>query len=159
MERRYEWLPAHSCDPIHRIRNPYIIDLIRYTDSSITFNGYFYLEASIFPIERILVKYDLSGSKVENLEISHIEILEKIIVEDTSKGDYDEEYGGSICFFPTEIATLKYRILKKDLTNEEIEMISKELIIKEVDNEKRSEAAKTERQEREHEEFCKNYKL
>jgi len=29
----------------------------------------------------------------------------------------DDDFGGKICFFPTEITTLKYRVLKTDLTS------------------------------------------
>jgi len=143
VEKRLEWLPAHSSDPLHRIRNPYIMDLLEFTNSSITFNGYFYLDASVFPIERLLITYDYSDASGSfNVEISHIEITEKLSGKDTSSTFYDEEVGGHICFFPTEITTLNYRILQENLTNTEIEVLSKEIIEKELAIEQKHELAR-----------------
>jgi len=158
MERRYEWLPSCSTDASFVMRNPYIMDLIKYTDlsdsGSITFNGYFYVESAIFPIERVLVKYDVLDTKVQNIDFMHIEIVEKILKENTSEyGEYDEEYGGSICFFPTEIATYKYRILKNNLSNGDMKLILENILAKEADNMKRNDIARREREDREHQEW------
>lgn len=160
MERHYEWLPHGQSETGYTIRHPYIMNLIKYTDlsdsGSITFNGYFYVEPAIFPIERILLIFDLVNTKLEYVNFAHIEIVEKITKENTSEyGEYDEEYGGSICFFPTEIATYNYRILKNNLSNDEITKLSEEILIKEVENMKRNDIARREREDREHQEFLK----
>jgi hypothetical protein len=94
---------------------------------------------------------------------AHIEIYEKISGEDTSF-KYDEEdeaecienededktatcsknkveedddsVGGNICFFPTEITTLKYRVLKTDLTSIERKLIEEVIQENESNKEK-----------------------
>ncbi len=73
------------------------------------------------------------------LSANHIEIYEKVSGQDTSHDDEksdsdssDSDCSNKICFFPTEITTLKYRILKSNLTAEERDMI--EICIKEDNN-------------------------
>lgn len=111
MDRTYRFYP-------HGIPNPFINTLISTTDDTIVFDGYFYLDAKDLPVERIMVK---NIEKKQTFTESHIEIYEKISGKDTSSycdisgSDCDEE---NICFFPTEITTLKYRVIKTDLTRE-----------------------------------------
>jgi len=87
------------------------------------------------------------------LSIQHIEIFEKISGEDTSeiysndkdlsvnntfctegtegtKGikDDDEDSLDGVCFFPTEITTLKYRVIKSDLTPIEQKLILETIV-------------------------------
>ena len=93
---------------------------------------------------------------------AHIEIYEKISGEDTSfkydeeddecienedednmgatakntVEDDDDSIGGKICFFPTEITTLKYRVLKTDLTSIERKLIEEVIQENESNKEK-----------------------
>jgi hypothetical protein len=67
------------------------------------FNGYFYIDDAAMPIERVF-----HSNKGE----FHVEIYEKKTLKDTSEfGPYDEEEGGHICFFPTAVIELRYRII------------------------------------------------
>lgn len=116
----YWWSPS-SC------KGPYTPEVLEFTESSITFDGYFYETA--LPQQRILkllVPDYVRGSTtyMKRLAIYHIEIYEKIEGKDTStltpqnpEDPYDEDAG--ICFFPTHHITLRFRILGKDFDNEE----------------------------------------
>lgn len=100
----------HLCD--YRVTNPFIRTLKSFTADTISFDGYFYLEDDTMPVERILIKDNTWH---------HIEIYEKKTVEDTSiqhTTDSSDE-NESICFFPTAIIHLKYRIITSLTTNEE----------------------------------------
>jgi hypothetical protein len=50
--------------------------------------------------------------------------------------DDDDSIGGKICFFPTEITTLKYRVLKTDLTSIERKLIEEVIQENESNKEK-----------------------
>ena len=115
---RYWWSPS--------LRGPYTPDVLEFTESSITFDGYFYETA--FPQQRILkllVPDYVRGytTHMKRLAIYHIEIYEKIEGKDTSTftpqnpEDPDDEDAG-ICFFPTNHITLRFRVLNKDFDNE-----------------------------------------
>jgi hypothetical protein len=113
----YWWSPS-SC------KGPYTPEVLEFTESSITFDGYFY--ESALPQQRILkllVPDYVRGSTtyMKRLAIYHIEIYEKIEGKDTSTytppDPYDEDAG--ICFFPTNHITLRFRVLNKDFDNEE----------------------------------------
>lgn len=60
---------------------------------------------------------------VQNQDASQSQDKDASQTEDDMSDDYD------ICFFPTEITTLKYRVLKSNLTSQERNML--ELVIKE----------------------------
>jgi hypothetical protein len=113
----YWWSPPST-------RGPYTPEVLEFTESSITFDGYFY--ESVLPQQRILkllVPDYVRGSTtyMKRLATYHIEIYEKIEGKDTSSytppDPYDEDAG--ICFFPTNHITLRFRILNKDFDNEE----------------------------------------
>lgn len=63
----------------------------------------------------------------QNLTVQ--ETNQDLPVQDASQEDDDESDDYDICFFPTEITTLKYRVLKSNLTSQEQNML--ELVIKE----------------------------
>jgi len=111
MDRTYGFYPRG-------IPNPFIHTLISSNDNTIVFDGYFYIDAKDLPVERIMIKHT---GKNQTFTESYIEIYEKISGKNTSSycdisgTDCDEE---NICFFPTEITTLKYRVIKTNLTNE-----------------------------------------
>jgi len=105
---RYWWGPG-SC------RGPFCRDVIEFTESSITFDGYFYdSDPQQLPQQRILkllvTDYvDRHRINLKRLAIYHVEIYEKIEGVDTSITDDD-----GICFFPSNRITLKFRVLQKD---------------------------------------------
>ena len=114
----YWWSPPST-------RGPYTPEVLEFTESSITFDGYFY--ESALPQQRILkllVPDYVRGSTthMKRLATYHIEIYEKIEGKDTStyteRNDEDDEFGG-ICFFPTNHITLRFRVLNKDFDKEE----------------------------------------
>ena len=97
----------------YRATNPYIRTLKSFTADTISFDGYFYLEDDTMPVERILIKEDT---------LQHIEIYEKKTVEDTSiPTTSSNDEGDDICFFPTAIIHLKYRVIQLLNTTEESE--------------------------------------
>ena len=88
---------------IGHVRIPYIDELISHEPGRMVFDGYFYIDDAVMPVERVF--HSNKGS-------FHVEIYEKKTLEDTSEfGPYDEEEGGSICFFPTAVIELKYRVI------------------------------------------------
>jgi hypothetical protein len=129
MDLTYGWYPFG-------VKNPFIQKLISHENNTIVFDGYFYVETKALPVQRIMMRYsepvkDDDGNMYRSqISCDHVEIIEKISGEDTSfvesDLDSDEE---NICLFPTEITTLKYRIIKSDLTTIEYDVISE--IIKE----------------------------
>ena len=136
------------------VRNPHIIELKSREDNTIIFDGYFYVDVADLPVQRVMVRYgektvDDDGNSYRSvLEASHIEIYEKISGEDTSCYGGSEDISGNvgdgddseenICFFPTEITTLKFRVLKSDLSSMERDMVIGFI----VENEKMREKAK-----------------
>lgn len=99
------------------VRIPYIRDLISHEPGRMVFNGYFYIDDNVMPVERVF--HSNKGS-------FHVEIYEKKTMEDTSEfGPYDEEEGGSICFFPTAIIELKYRVIAELPNNKPYELVER----------------------------------
>jgi hypothetical protein len=89
------------------------------------FDGYFYIEDGAVPLQRII--HTPQGE-------FHVEIYEKKTLEDTSEyGPYDEEEGGSICFFPTAIIELRYRILQKIETRSDRVKVEQQILESEKD--------------------------
>ena len=118
---RYWWYPS-SC------RGPYCRTVYELTDSSITFDGYFYEEAEALPQKRILSLLvpdyvDGDTTHLKDKAKYYIEILEKIEREDTSTVGDD-----GICFFPMNRITLRFRILQKDYDAEMEKKIRDELM-------------------------------
>lgn len=95
-----EWVEWSHID---YLRIPFIDELISHEPGRMVFNGYFYIDDEAMPIERVF-----HSNKGE----FHVEIYEKNTLKDTSEyGPYDEEEGGHICFFPTNIIELRYRVI------------------------------------------------
>jgi len=132
--------------PAHIIK-PYIMEMKTFTPDTILFNGYFYIEDTVMPIERLL--YTEEG-------LYHVEIYEKKTLQDTSEYSYDEEIGGNVCFFPTAIIELKYRILN-EVTKENRESICDRIASLETEVYKKHRQHLEERTSKEHEEFVKRY--
>jgi hypothetical protein len=126
----------HLCD--YRITNPFIRTLKSFTADTISFDGYFYLEDETMPVQRILIKDDVW---------QHIEIYEKKTVEDTSTTSNIE--GDDICFFPTAIIQLKYRVISTLHTSEESERAKERIGRLEDAVQMRDQPLRTKRLERE----------
>ncbi len=124
-------------------RNPFIIEVKSHENNTLVFDGYFYVDQKDLPVQRIMARFgepyvDEDGTSCRSMiSSSHIEIYEKLSGEDTSYyGDEspvpgnttdlsgNEEDDWNICFFPTEITTLKYRVMKSDLTKLEFDSVS-----------------------------------
>lgn len=153
MERTIGWYPIGTRNPF--IRELITHDEGR----TLVYDGYFYVDAADLPVQRIMVTYGEPVRNEEGslcytaTGAAHVEIYEKISGEDTSfrgcdadvtdntadnavvqdlaaaAAAADDEDDYDICFFPTEITTLKYRVLKSNLTPQESSMI--EAVIKE----------------------------
>jgi hypothetical protein len=128
----------------YRIQNPFIRTLKSFTADTISFDGYFYLEDDTMPVERILIKDDAW---------QHIEIYEKKTVEDTSiqttQTTSSNDEGDAICFFPTAIIQLKYRVIKLLNTREESERAKERIGRLEDAVQMRDQPLRTKRLERE----------
>jgi len=103
----------------HSLRNPYILDLHSRNDTTIVFNGYFYMESSALPVERIL----LLENDVVGQEWYHVQIVGKESGTTTSSYNYYEEEEYAVSLFPTEVVTLTYRIIERDLSDDDIRSI------------------------------------
>jgi hypothetical protein len=118
------------------------------------FNGYFYLEDETMPVERILMYKNIAY---------HLEIIEKRTYEDTSSSgennvDPDSDPAENITFFPTNIIEMKYRIIKRLETSQELNAARIRIEEMTPEVERRNEPFKRAREKREEEamiEFCK----
>jgi hypothetical protein len=137
-------------------RSPFIRTLLIYTSDTLKFEGYFYLEDETMPVERLLI---------HNNDVFHIEILQKLMDDDTSNSESDEEefYNGdpedNIVFFPTGIIELKYRVIKRLESMEEINQARDRIQTLDAEVEARNAVFKRQREDREQEEMieqCKN---
>lgn len=127
----------------YRVANPFIRSLKSFTSDTISFDGYFYLEDDTMPVERILIKEDTW---------QHIEIYEKKTVEDTSISTTttsSNDEGDDICFFPTAIIHLKYRVIQLLNTTEESERAKERIGRLEDAVQMRDQPLRTKRLERE----------
>ena len=142
MDRTFGFYP-------HGLRNPFIQEIKSHEDNTLVFDGYFYVDNADLPVQRIMVRFgeeykdDDGNSYRSAITDYHIEIYEKISGEDTSVFSQNEDLSGNrsdsednICFFPTEITTLKYRVIKSDLTQVERDMILEHIKEKEKEREK-----------------------
>jgi hypothetical protein len=135
-------------------RGPFALNLISFTPDTMRFNGYFYLEDETMPVERILIYKNIAY---------HLEIIEKRTYEDTSSSgennvDPDSDPAENITFFPTNIIEIKYRIIKRLETSQELNAARLRIEDLTPEVERRNEPFKRAREEREHEamiEFCK----
>jgi len=126
-------------------RGPFIREVVSNKDNTLVYDGYFYYKSDDLPLQRVMNEYseeavDENGTTYRALiNSSHIEIYEHISGEDTSKcgedenedisgnavnDDNEEDYWDkNICFFPTEITTLKYRVLKSHMNDLERKIV------------------------------------
>ncbi len=88
-------------------------EVLSITENTIQFDGYFYIEDGAMPVERIV----WNGEK-----LLHIEITSKKTGRNTSEYSTMDDDDGSgpyrVCFFPTAIITLTYRVLSELPTRE-----------------------------------------
>ena len=163
MDMTYRWYPIGT-------RNPFIREIKSHEDGTIVYDGYFYVDSKALPVQRILSRYseptvdDQGNRHCSHISSMHVEIYEKISGEDTSflgteteaeaeeraecdvsgaktdisGADTDDDL--DICFFPTEITTLKYRVLKSNLTTLEFKMVEDH--IREITKAKEAEEIK-----------------
>jgi hypothetical protein len=151
----FEWEHISS-----HVRSPHTRELISFTEDTILFDGYFYIEDGAVPVERIFFTKD---------GYFHIEITEKKTLDDTSvyapyssidetANDDDDFFGCGVCFFPTAMIELKYRLIKKiDFSNNEIYNIRERITQLEDEVQKRSKKCEDERLERERQEYLQEY--
>lgn len=105
------------------VRNPFINEIKSHQENLLVFDGYFY--SNELPVQRIMVQFgemvtDETGATYRSmLSSSHIELFEVSCCDDTAILSGDDKSG----FFPTEITTIKYKILKSDLSDMEFEML------------------------------------
>ena len=128
-------------------RGPFIREVVSNKDNTLVYDGYFYFKGEDLPLQRVMNIYseetvDEKGDTYRALiNSSHIEIYEHISGEDTSNcgNDESEDVSGNtvtgddegeedywdknICFFPTEITTLKYRVLKSHMNDLERKIV------------------------------------
>jgi hypothetical protein len=137
------WLP-------HDTKNPYVHKLIKHEQNTILFDGYFRLEDATMPVRRILYIHK---------ELFLVEILEKKTIKDTSEyGEYDEELGGRICLTPTDLIELRYKLIQHIKTNEELELLQKEIIAEEDRVCERNQLLRDAREKKEYEEMMAQYR-
>ncbi len=135
----------------YEVKNPHIKELKKHENNLLVFDGYFRLEDATMPVRRILVIHN---------EPFLIEILEKKTIEDTSQyGEYDEELGGHICLTCTDLIELRYRLIQHIKNKEEYELIEKEIIAEEDAVYERNQRLRDEREKREYDEMCAQWKL
>lgn len=120
---------------------PHMRECLAITENTIRFDGYFYLEDAIMPVERIIWL---------NNQLLHIEITAKKTLEDTSNYSLvedDDDCGPYyVCFFPTAIIELTYRILSP-LNHPDMEKAAIERITAaEVDVQRRNDIERQRRQ-------------
>jgi len=144
-------------------KSPYIRELLKHTEDTIVFYGYFYIEDEIFPLERIMIYKEIPY---------HIEFTKKIMKEedkeeelhsdDTIKeeaeeiADSDDLIADRITFFPTNLIELQYTIIKV-LTHDEVENVTKQIDDKEPELEERNHRFRKLREEREYKEMRERY--
>jgi hypothetical protein len=108
---------------------PYIREARHHTEQSITFDGHFYDAKN----ERMYPEYIVWRRK--DKKSFHIEITEYIAGEDTSEywTDDEENDGSKICLFPTEIITLRWRVIA-ELRDNEIDAVRAEILRKRMEH-------------------------
>jgi hypothetical protein len=144
-----EWISFEN------IKTPFMRKIISFTQDTISFDGYFYLEDDVMPVERIL-----STEK----GVYHVEIYEKKTLESTDKSkcvndDNNDDFESNITFFPTNIIELKYKIISILRSREEFDSIHQRIFCLEENVYKKNLELHEKRMKKEHEEFveeCKN---
>jgi hypothetical protein len=133
-EDEIHWFPIGG-------RCPYSKKTFYHKDNKLVFDGYFYLEDQTMPVKRIMCY---------NQNMFLVEIISKKTLDDTSVfGEYDKELGGSVCFFPTNVIELQYKIIKKLANVEEFHKYCEELVALEVEIQERDTIHRKKREEEE----------
>lgn len=148
MSTRLHWEYANVC-------NPYVDKLMKINKDMILFDGHFYLEDGAMPVYRIC---SING----NLLL--VKILEKKSLKNTSEyfpySDEDNDSEDRVCHFPSAIIELKIKILRRlNYRDEEYQKISKLIEDAEKDVQEKSKLLWKERENREHIEAMKHFKI
>lgn len=93
------------------------------------------MESAALPVERVVLMQDD--------EWQHIQIVSKESGASTSSYEYDEEEECDRCLFPTELVTLTYRILQRELSDEDIRNIIYRITCEEEEKEEERMCALT----------------
>jgi hypothetical protein len=122
------------------VLNSHIKKIYQLSNKHIVYNGYFYAEEEIFPLERILY-FDK--------EMYHIHILKKTTIKDTSRYTHLSDVGHSVCFFPTETLRLDFILLKKCKGHHDFDQIANKIQKEEAPLLEKNEILRRERDKKE----------
>lgn len=135
-----QWLPMTT-------KCPWTQKIISHCDGKLVFDGYFYLEDDTLPVKRVLYY---------NNNLQYVEIFKKQNKENTS--EYSDIEEGRVCFFPTHIIELEYRVIKDVESNKELDELFDLIMQEEKDVEERDQKNRRKREEAEREEIMAYYK-
>ena len=148
-------------------KSPYIRELLKHTEDTIVFYGYFYIENEILPLERIMIykgiPYHIEFTKKimkdedKEEEVYSDDTIKEEAEEIADSDDSDDSLAGRITFFPMNLIELHYKIIKV-LTHDEVENVKKQIDEKEPEVEERNNIYRKLRQEREYKEMQERYK-
>jgi hypothetical protein len=100
-------------DDMHQIafqlNGPSFKELLKVTEETIVFDGYFRYEPEMFRVDRPIYRLLYFHNHVY-----YIAFTEKRVGKDTSCYWDDEEACGKICLTPTELIELRYHVVEKD---------------------------------------------
>lgn len=113
--------------------------LIDLSANSMTFDGHFYdaMHGRMFP-EFIMHRHDTK-------QCLHIEITSYKELEDTSEYWTDEEEGGRICLFPTQVITVSWRVLA-EVSKREVTALASSILRRREEFQRQQRAAEYENQ-------------
>ncbi len=94
------------------LKGPYTTNILKYTDTTIVFDGYFRYEDELITKERPVHRFLRRRCNNNDDEILYIAIVGVRRGKDTSEYWSDEEAGGRICLTPTEIIELDYEVVE-----------------------------------------------
>ena len=146
-------------------RSPYIRELLKHTENTIVFYGYFSIENETLPLERIMIykeipyhiEFTKKIMKEEDKEEEEVHSDDTIKEEAEEIADSDDSIAGRITFFPMNLIELHYKIIKV-LTHDEVENVKKQIDEKEPEVEERNNRFRKLREEREYTEMQERYK-
>jgi hypothetical protein len=143
-----------------KITMPFVNELLELTNTSMKFNGYFYLYPEVMPVHRIL---NIFNKNINEAKMYHVKITE-MKKEDVpfrcpvcERGEECDPEENHIRFFADEIIAMKYEVLTEIQTSEYQKYVEDLIKTEEVDIKKRNEEAKRREEEKEME-FWRNYK-
>lgn len=146
-------------------KSPYIRELLKHTENTIVFYGYFYIEDEILPLERIMIykeipyhiEFTKKIMKEEDKEEEEVHSDDTIKEEAEEIADSDDSIAGRITFFPMNLIELHYKIIKV-LTHDEVENVKKQIDEKEPEVEEKNNIYRKLREKREYTEMQERYK-